>query len=191
MSFYTGTQCEQLYSLAAPVTNTAFTTQRVVSAPSTAPRAIVPAGFFSAVPNGVGRGLLVKAAGTLANQATAATFANVLAYEAVAGTIGTALIVSTPALAPTASTIVPWDLEALITCQAVGQSGLTLQCNGAWRQSVAATNLFTTAGQLLQFSANLTGLNSEAQAFIELWSTCSASGTSVIVVQQFDVFGLN
>lgn len=197
MSFYTGTQAELLYSLASTVTNNTFTTQRVISAPSAGtggPHAIIPAGFFSSVPNGVGRGLLIKGAGTVANAATGATFANVLALDAVAGTLlagGT--IASIPALAPTASTTIPWDFEVLVTAQAVGSAGLTLQCNGIWRQSVAASSTALVAtGLTSMIATNLTGLNAEAQQFVELFSTCSASNASnTISVQQFDVFGLN
>jgi hypothetical protein len=186
VSGYTMTQTELLYSLPAPVTNNTFTTQRVISAPGTAQRAIVPAGYFS-----YSDALLLKAWGTVANAATAATFANVLAWDPTPGTIGST-IASFPALAPTASTTCVWELEAWIQQEALGVSGLTLQCNGKWRQSVVATATFGTANTEAMFRTQLTGLNSEAQAAIELWSTCSASNASAtITVEQFDLFGLN
>jgi hypothetical protein len=187
VSFITGTQCELLYNLPAAVTNNTFTTQRVISAPSTMQRAVIPAGFFT-----YSDAILIQARGTVANAATAATFANVLAYQAAAGTIGANLIASFPALAPTASTTCPWELEAWITQYALGGAGLTLQCNGKWRQAVTATTVFSTAHTEAMFRTQLTGLNSEAQAFIELWSTCSASSSSsTITVEHFNVFGLN
>lgn len=197
MSFYTGTQAELLYSLPATVTNNTFTTQRVISAPTAGTggtHAIVPAGFFGSVPNGAGRALLIKGAGTVANAATGATFANVLALDAVAGTLlagGT--IFSLPAIAPTASTTIPWDFEIMVTCQAVGSAGTTLQCNGIFRQAVAASGTTLVATNLSsQVAVNLTGLNSEAQMFLELFCTCSASNASnTISVQQLDLFGLN
>jgi hypothetical protein len=185
VSFFTGTQAELLYNLTGPVTSNAFTTQRVVSAPATAQRAVIPAGYFS-----YSDVLLLKAWGTVANTA-AATFANVLAWDPTAGTLGST-IASFPALAPTAATTCTWELEAWIQQEALGASGLSLQCNGKWRQSVVATATFGTANTEAMFSTTLTGLNSEAQAAIELWSTCSASSASnQVIVQQFDVLGLN
>jgi hypothetical protein len=186
VSFITGTQAELLYNLAAAVTNNTFTTQRVISAPNTAQRAIIPAGFFS-----YSDGLMVKAWGTVANAATAATFANVLAWDPTPGTIGSS-IASFPALAPTASTTCVWELEAWIGQYAIGATGLTLQCNGKWRQSVVATAVFGTANTEAMFRTQLTGLNSEALAAIELWSTCSVSNAgATITVEHLDVFGLN
>jgi hypothetical protein len=179
-------QAELLYNLPAPVTSNTFTTQKVISAPGTAQRAVIPAGYFSYSDK-----LLVKAWGTVANAATAATFANVLAWDPAGGTIGST-IASFPALAPTASTTCAWELEAWLQQDALGVSGLTLQCNGKWRQSVVATATFGTANTEAMFRTQLTGLNSEAQAVIELWSTCSASNAGAqIVVEQFDVLGLN
>ena len=180
------TQTELLYNLPSPVTNASFTTQRVISAPATEQRAIIPAGFFSYSDT-----LLVKAWGTVANAATGATFANVLGWDPTPGTLGSS-IASFPALAPTASTTCVWELEAWIQQEALGASGLTLQCNGKWRQSVVATATFGTANTEAMFNTSLTGLNSEAQAAIELWSTCSASNAgATITVELFDVFGLN
>jgi hypothetical protein len=186
VSFITGTQAELLYGLPSAVTNNTFTTDRVISAPSTLPRAIIPAGFFT-----YSDGLWVVARGTVANAATAATFANTLRWDPTPGTAGTA-IASFPALAPTASTTCPWELEAFIFQYAAGGGGLTLQCNGKWRQSVTATVVFGTAHTEAFFRTQLTGLNSEAQAAVELWSTCSASNASAtITVEHFNVFGLN
>src|SRR5690349_9501121 len=106
MSFYTGTQCELLYSLNAAVTKNTYTTQAVFSAAAAQPKAVVPAGFFSSNPNGVGRALLLKAAGTIATT-SAATFAGALGWDQTAGTVGTSLGTFFPALAPTAA----------VTCQ--------------------------------------------------------------------------
>jgi hypothetical protein len=186
VSGYSMTMTELLYGLPSAVTNNTFTTQRVVSASNTLPRAIIPASYFT-----YSDALLVKAWGTIANAATAATFANVLAWDPTPGTLGSA-VASFPALAPTASTTCIWELEAWINQYAVGGAGLTLQCNGRWKQSVGATATFSTANQDALFRTQLTGLNSEATAAIELWSTCSVSNAGAqIVVEQFDVFGLN
>lgn len=186
MSGYSMTQTELLYALPAAVTNNTFTTQRVISAPNTLMRAIIPASYFS-----FSDGILVKAWGTVANAATAATFANVLGWDPTPGTLGST-IASFPALAPTASTTCIWELEAWLMQYAVGGAGLTLQCNGKWRQSVVATATFGTANTEAMFRTQLTALNSEATAAIELWSTCSASNAgATITVEHLDVFGLN
>jgi hypothetical protein len=195
MSFYTGTQAEVLYSLPSPITNTAFTTQRVVSAPAaTAPVATIPAGYFGSVPNGVGRAILIRGFGTLANQATAATLAPVLALDAAAGTLLAAgTIFTLPAITPTASTVVPFEFEIYVTANAVGATGgTTLQANGMWRHSIAATSTTAVATNLASHVAvSLTTLSAGAQLIPELWCTCSASGTTAIVLQQFLVLGLN
>lgn len=191
MSFYTGTQAELLYSLGAAVTKNTFTTNAIISATSAAPRAIVPAGFFSAVPNGVGRALLGKMSGTVANTA-AATIVITLVWDATPGTIGTTIATPWPTLAPTAATTCLWSYEFMITATAVGGAGLSLQLNGEWRQSVVATGVLSTAPQSIMHQTLTTGLNSEAQAAVELaatWSASSASNTTTL--QQFDLFGLN
>ena len=88
--------------------------------------------------------------------------------------------------------MVPFEFEIMITCQAVGVGATTLQCNGMWKHSVAATATTAVATNLAShISTNLTALNSEATMFAELFCTCSASGTTAIVLQQFLVFGLN
>lgn len=192
------TQPELLYTLPAVITNNTFTTQRVITAPATgagAFHAIIPAGYFSTgQASGPGKALLIKGAGTVANAATGATFANVLALDTTAGTLlagGT--IFTLPAIAPTASTTIPWDFEILVTCQAAGAAATTLQCNGIWRQSVAASSTALVAtGLSSMVAANLTGLNSEAAMFVELFCTCSSSNASnTISVQQLHVWGLN
>ena len=195
MSFYTGTQTEVLYTLPAPITNTAFTTQRVVSAPTaTAPVATIPAGFFGAVPNGVGRAIVIRGFGTMANQATGATLLPVLALDAAAGTLLAAgTIFTLPALTPTAATVVPFNFEIYITANVVGATGgTTLQANGEWRHSSAAPAPIPVATNLnTHISTTLTTLSAGAQLFPELWCTCSSSGTTAIVLQQFLVLGLN
>lgn len=191
MSGFTMTTTELLYSLGAPVTKNNYTAQAVFSAGTSQARAIIPAGFFGAVPNGIGRALLLEAGGSVANT-SAATFNAVLGWDPTPGTLTTTLATPWPTLAPTASTTCVWSLRALITAQAVGQAGLTLQCNGEWKQSVVASGTLSTAPQSIMFRSNSTGLNSEAQAAIELWGTWSASSASnTTTLDQFDLFGLN
>lgn len=191
MSFYSGTQTEVLYSMPAPITKNTFTTSAVISATSASPRAIVPAQFFGPNPNGIGKALYLKAMGTVANTA-AATLQVVLGWDATPGTLGTTLATPWPTLAPTAATTCTWFLEAWITAQAVGGAGLTLQCNGEWRQSVVASGTLSTAPQSIMFQTSSTALNSEAQAAIELWGTWSASSASnTTTINQMLLLGLN
>ena len=198
MSFYSGTVTELLYSLPTPVTRNTFTANQIVTAggtgvtPTTVPRAIVPANFFGASPNGQGRCLRLHMAGTMGNTA-AATFQITLLWNPTPGTIGTTLATPWPTLAPSAAAVV-WDLDVWITATqaAAGSTGLTLQCNGKWEQSVGATGVLSTANQQVMFSTSTASLNAEAQAEIALAAVCSASSASnQLVVQQFQLFGCN
>lgn len=195
MSFYTGTVTELLYNLTAPLTRNTFTANQIITAggagvtPATVPRALVPANFFTAAPN---RALHLHMAGTMANTA-AATFQTTLLWDPTPGTIGTTLATPWPTLAPSAAAVV-WDLEAWITATqaAAGTTGLTLQCNGKWEQSVVASGTLSTANQQVMFSTSTANLNAEAQAEIALAAVCSASSSSnQMVVQQFQLFGCN
>jgi hypothetical protein len=191
MSGYTMTQTEALYTLGAAVTKNTFTSNAIITATSAAARALVPQNFFAAVPNGIGRGLYGHMEGTVATTA-AATVAITLIWDPTPGTIGTTLATPWPTLAPTAAVTCLWSLDFWITAQAVGAAGLTLQCNGEWRQSVVASGTLSTAPQTVKFQSNTTGLNSESQAEIALAATWSASAAgNTTTVQQFDLFGLN
>jgi hypothetical protein len=193
MSFYTGTTTELLYSMPAPVTKNTFTSNAIITAPgnTAVPRAIVPANYFASNPTGVGRCLRVHMAGTMGNTA-AATVVITLIWDPTPGTIGTTLATPWPTLAPTAAAVV-WDLDCWITATAVGgTTGLTLQCNGKWEQSVVATGVLSTANQQVMFGTSTASLSSESQAELALaatWSASSASNTTT--VQQFQIFGCN
>lgn len=194
MSFLTGTQMECLYTLTAQVTKNTYTTQAPIGPlTATAPIPAIPAGFFASVPNGVGRALYFKAAGTITNAATAATFSPAIALDSTANTaLNPITIYST--VAPTASTVAQWNVEAWITCQALGQSaGMTLQVNGTWQQaSVATGGALNATGLGAEFAGNLTGLNSSIPYFVELFGTWSGSSSSnSTVLQQMFLFGLN
>lgn len=193
MSFLTGTQVELLYSLTTPVTKNTYTTQACIG-PLTATAQIpaIPAGFFSSVPSGIGRALYLKAFGTIATT-SAATFSPAIALDSTANTaLNPVTIYST--VAPTASVTAQWDVEAWITCQALGQSaGMTLQVNGKWTQaSVATGGALNATGWGASFAGNLTGLNPSIQYFVELFGTWSASAAgNTTTLQQMFLFGLN
>jgi hypothetical protein len=193
MSFLTGTQAELLYSLPAAVTKNTYTAQACMSAlAASAPVATIPAGFFGSVPNGVGRSLYLKAMGTIANTA-AATFSPAIALDTTAGTALNPITIYS-AVAPTAAITTLWELEAWITCQAVGTTaGMTLQVNGKWSQSAVATGGAIGAGLgTAWFNQNLTALASNVPYFAELFGTWSASSASnSTVLQQMLLFGLN
>jgi hypothetical protein len=191
MSFYSGIPSELLYSLPAPVTKNTYTTQAVFSAPTTEAVAMVPANFFGGNPNGIGRALRLSASGSIANT-SAATFNFVLGWDPTVGTLGTTLATPWPTLAPTAATTCVWWLEALITSQATGSAGLTLQTNGFLRMSVGASGTLETANQEILFRSNSTGLVATAQAAIEFWGTWSASAAgNTTTLDQFILAGLN
>jgi hypothetical protein len=194
VSFYTGTQAELLYSLTSPVTKNTYTTQAVLSALAAQPKAAVPGGFFAAVPNGVGRGLLLKAAGTAATT-SAATLAVAVGWDSTPGTLGTSLGTVWPALAPTAAVTVQWDLESLITCTAVGGStGVTLAHTWTFSMTTVASGTTTTTTDLMvnKGFASTAGLGNEGTNYVELLGTWSASAAgNTTTLQQMLLFGLN
>jgi hypothetical protein len=194
MSFYTGTQAETLYTLPAAVTKNTYTTQACMSAlVATNPVATIPAGYFSSSPNGVGRPLLLKAMGTIATT-SAATFAGAVAVDTTANTALNPITTFTT-VAPTAAVTAQWELEAWITCQAVGTTaGTTLQVNGRWQQSIVATGgaLQSTSPWNAMFAGNLTALASNVPLFVELFGTWSVSAAgNTTTVQQMFLLGLN
>jgi hypothetical protein len=191
MSFYSGIPTEVLYSLPAAVTKNTYTTQAVMSAPTSQSQAIVPANYFGGNPNGIGRAVWGHAEGTIATT-SAATFQMVLGWDPTPGTLGTTLGTPWPTLAPTAATTCLWFLDFWVTAQAVGSAGLTLQCNGRLQMSVVGTGVLSTAAQTVQFQTSSTGLASTAQAAIELWGTWSASAAgNTTTLQEFLLFGVN
>ena len=186
------TQTELLYSLPAAVTKNTYTTEAPITVPtsSTLPHCIVPANYFAASPNGVGRPLWVRVQGTIANT-SAATFQGRLGWDTTQGTIANP-VTYWPTLAPTSATTCLWSLDVWYTCQQVGSAGLTLQVNGEFRQSVVATGTLSTAPQSVMFQSSLTGINAESAAYIELFGTWSASAAgNTTTVQQMQLFGLN
>lgn len=192
MSFITGSQVELLYALPANVTKNTYTTEAPISVPasSTLPHCIIPANYFAAVPNGVGRALRLNVQGIIANTA-AATFQGRFGLDTTQGTIANP-VTYWPTLAPTAATTCLWQLEVWYTCQQVGSAGLTLQVNGLYSQSVVASGTLSTAPQTVYFQTALTGINAEVNLFIELFGTWSASSASnTTTIHQMQLMGLN
>lgn len=191
MSFITGTQDEILYTLTAPVTANTYTTQRIISAPNTQARCIIPAQFFSYM--GVGKALMIKGYGTIGATTGSNNFTAVLAWDPTPGTIGTTLATMATAVTVTASvTGAGFSFEAMVTCQAVSGTALTLQVDGFMNIGVVAAGTVSTAPQTIYFDSNVATLNSEASAAVELLGTWSASNAAnTTTLKQFTVFGLN
>jgi hypothetical protein len=194
MSFYTGTQTELLYTLAAAVTKNTYTAQAILSAPTaTAPVATIPAGYFMNPPaSGPGKAVYLKAWGNIANTA-AATFSPAFGLDPTPGTIANATTIAA-AVAPTAATTAVWNLEMWITARAVGQTGgMTLQCDGRWVQEATASAAAPATSSLSTgFSASITGLQGSLAYSLELlgtWSASSASNTTTL--NQMFLLGLN
>jgi hypothetical protein len=194
VSFFTGTQTELLYTLAAAVTKNTYTTQAILSAPTaTAPVATIPAGYFMNPPaSGPGKAVYLKAWGTIANT-SAATFSPALGIDPTPGTIANATTIAA-AVAPTAATTTVWNVEIWITARAVGQTGgMTLQVDGRWIQEATASAAAPAASALATgFTASVTGLQGGLAYSLELlgtWSASSASNTTTL--NQMLVFGLN
>jgi hypothetical protein len=194
VSFYTGTQTELLYTLAAAVTKNTYTTQAILSAPAaTAPVAVIPAGYFMTPPaSGPGKAILMHAWGTIANT-SAATFSPALCIDPTAGTIANAQTIYA-ATAPTAALTGVWHYEAAITARVVGQTaGMTLQVDGRWEQGAAASAaVLGTANWSGMHSGSIASLRGDTAYAIELagtWSASSASNTTTL--NQMFVLGLN
>jgi len=197
MSGYTMTQGELLYSLPVAVTKNTYTTIAPISAvaATSVPRCIVPINYFSAI----GKSLSFRARGTLQSAAGTATFSFTGGLDSTAGTLGKTIF-ATANLTPATGTAV-FDIEGDIVCQATGQAGTTLQCNGsvrlagttanAWLTSLAATGGAAAGAQVL-YSNSITALDNEVNQYLELFGTWSASsGTNSTVLQVFKVFGEN
>lgn len=187
------TQMELLYALSAPVTKNTYTTQAPISAlaSTSIPRCVIPAGFF----NTIGKSLSIYAAGTIANTA-AATFIMAMGLDSAAGTIagaGGGTLFTSAALTPTAAVTAPFDINADITCTAVGNLGTTLQFNATVTAGAVASSGSWSAGvQAAKFANTLTGINNEIALWMELFGTWSASSASnTTTLQQFKVYGEN
>lgn len=193
MSFNTGTQMEQLYSLSSSITKNTYTTEAAFTGVAgTNTLCSIPPGFFLGdVPNPVGRSLRLLVTGTIANTA-AATFAVNLGLDTTAGTKANSTTVYA-ATAPTASTTATWVCDVLYTCTAFATSTMTLQVNGQWEQEAAASGAALNANKLSSsFNGSLTSLDPRVQFYLELFGTWSASSASnTTTVQQMFLWGLN
>lgn len=196
MSFYTGTQTEVLYQLVTPVTTTVSgTTQVLASAGSGAPRAIIPAQFWSY--QNIGRSLYVVGRGTVTSSAGPPTLKLDLGMDTTAGTNANNTPLY-PATAQTASiTGAGFQFDALVVCSAISSTTTTLQINGKLEISGTATGTVsissTAPGQNVNYYNNqLTAYNSEVQSFVELfvtWGTNTAGNS--MILKEFMVMGLN
>jgi hypothetical protein len=193
MSFLTGTQAEQLYSLPAAITKNTYTTEAAFSGVlGTNTVCKLDGGYFrNGVPNPVGRTLYLHAEGTIANTA-AATFAVSLGLDPTGGTKANAVTVYA-ATAPTSAVTAPWHMEAWYTCTAFATSTFSLQVNGFWEQEAAASGAAMGSGRLTGgFQGLITGMDPRVDNYIELFGTWSASSASnSTVLQQMFLFGLN
>lgn len=189
MSNYTGTQPELYYSLPAAVTKNTYTTQAPISAiaSTSVPRCMIPAEYFSQI----GKSVHWEANGTIGSAAGTATFVFAAGLDSTAGTIagsGGATLFTAATLTPTTTTV-PWTIECDLVCQAVGNLGTTIQCNGEIDVHGGATSTWSTSRSSLMFANNLTGLNNEINLFLELFGTWSVSAAgNTTTLQQFKVY---
>lgn len=192
MSFVTGTQMEQLYSLSTSITKNTYTTEAAFTGVAgTNTLCSLPPGFFRGGSEQVGRSLRLLVSGTIANTA-AATFAVNLGLDTTAGTKANSTTVYA-ATAPTASVTATWVCDVIYTCTAFATSTMTLQVNGQWEQEAAASGAALNANKLSSsFNGSLTGLDPRVQFYLELFGTWSASSASnTTTVQQMFLWGLS
>ena len=198
ISWTTGTQTECLgANNAVGATYGTSVTATAISPPTGA--AYCPANFW--LPSyGIGKSLLVKASGVLSTTSTPTLNFAVTADSTIGTvpvlTVGTAgvLALTGAVTQQTTLTIVPWELECVITCITTGATG-TFLSDGTVKVYYAATNV-----QSMRLSSTpvsnpntVTGSTTTLNAYyIELsaqWGTNSSS--NVLQVYSYIVMGLN
>lgn len=192
MSFYTGTQAEVLYSMVTPVTTTVSgTTQVLASAGSGAPRAILPAQFFSY--QNIGRTLLIMGRGTQTTSASNPTLKLDLGFDTTAGTNANNVPLFPATAIATSVTGLGFQFDALVVCSAVSSTATTLQVNGKIEFGTTAAGTAASAAYNSNwFNTQLSAYNSEVQNFVELfvtWGTNTAGNS--MILKEFVVMGLN
>ncbi len=195
MSFLTGTQTEQLYSLSSAITKNTYTTEAAFTGVlGTNTVCKLDAGYFrNGVPNPVGRTLYLRVQGLIANTA-AATFAVNLGFDPTAGTKANSVTVMA-ATAPVATFTAPFTLEAWYTCTAFVTSQMTLQVNGFWIMEGGNAGGAAVATALRTgFQGSISGATMDPRVdnYIELFGTWSVSNAAnTTTVHQMLLFGLN
>lgn len=191
MSFTTATQVETLSvnSAVGSAQNT-FTSAQVISPLSAA--AYVGSNFF--LPSsGIGGSLLVKAYGVLSTTSTP-NFTIGVCADSTQGTYNGSGVMATSATTamPSSITNAPWELEVIITCSAVGNSGGFL-ADGKWTLwSTTTTPLSLRVSSSTANPNTAYTLSTEAAYYIELfgaWGTSNSSNS--ITVYNMLVQGLN
>lgn len=191
MSNLRGYGAELLYTLTTAVTANTYTSQRVISAPNTQPRAIIPANYFAS--DSLGRALCVEGYGTIGATSGTNNFTAVLAWDPTPGTIGSTLVTMTNAVTVTASvSTAGFNFRAMITATNVSGSSLTLQTDAVWNMGAVTNGTVSTAPQTVYTSNSIASLNAEALAAIELLGTWSANNSAnTTILKQLFVWGLN
>jgi hypothetical protein len=190
MTNYTYKEC--LYNLRAAVTKNTYTTAAPITAQTVSPVqgvAKIPSTWWGDDP--VHKGIYIHASGTIATT-SAATFIGQACLNQVAGTLLAAgSFTYWPILAPTAATTCLFDLDIWYDCFQ-GGAAAQMQYNASYEQSVVGSGVLSTAPQKVKSHGLLTGLNTQADMFAELFGTWSASAAgNTTTVEQFQVFGLN
>jgi len=191
MSWTTGTQTEALSANYANGSALASSSTATSIGPTTG-AAYLPANFF--LPSsGVGKSLLVKAFGVLSDTATPNLTIGVTANTTQGTYNSSGIFATTGTLAQGSGvTNVPWDLEVLITCSAVGASG-TFLADGMFRVYNTATTINTARCSSSAANPNTAlTLSTESAYYVELFATWSAaSASNTITVYNVAVLGLN
>jgi hypothetical protein len=193
VSFTTGTQAEVLYTLNASVTKNTYTSiAAYTGVAGTNTVCAIPAGWaINEGVNPVGRALMLKVEGIIANTG-AATFANAINVNPTVAT-STGNITINTAYTPTAALTAPFHVEAYMTVTAFATSTMTLQINGKVEyESIAAGGAPSTGRQAAGFQGTIASLDPRVTQYVELFGTWSASSASnTTTVHQMLLFGLN
>lgn len=152
-------------------------------------KCVLPASFFQ-----VGRVLLIKAAGRISNIVTTpGTLTLDIRFGAIIVANGGAM-----ALNVVAKTNVPWALEWLLTCRAIGSgTSANMHHQGVWSsESVIGSPLPTVGGAGQHMLPNAapavgTGFDSTVAITVDLFATWSLNNANSIQMHQFKIVSDN
>jgi hypothetical protein len=190
MSWTTGTQAEALGANSAVGTSFASFTAAQFIGPAPSAAGYLPANFF--LPSsGIGKTLLVKAFGVLGTTATPNLTLSVT-FNATQGSIGTSIATTTAVAAPASGSNMPWELDVIITCTAVGSSGAVLS-DGALKIYPTTTTVQNIRCSSSTANPNTAvSISTESAYYVELAAAFSASSASNnIQAYSVVVLGLN
>jgi len=206
MSFFTGTQCELLYSMPASGSAVTAAASTVMSGSTAAnPAYALPANFFSPQTGTTpGKALLIKGGGSWATPTAARTTNFQIALDTTAGTLSAIVLGKTGTLTTvitTATGAFDFELQVTMTAQGVGATAGTLNTVG-WVEfgiaNNAATGTFGTYGAnnasrfMIGAPQTAVTFNTLTSYYVECFNQWDATTNSpTITLTNYTIYGLN